>query len=116
MRTGLRSRRRGGSRTRPGTAPAPATRTVRSRSRSRSSSHPQLRTRAPEQVVLCISARILEDVVKKVAEHAPELGPGAKAERDQVVPVDGEVGQSMRLPALALEQLAKALEPLEILH
>ena len=59
--------------------------------------------------------RILDDVVQEVAQHASELGPGAKAELDQVAAVDREIREPVRLPPLGLEPLAEARELLEIL-
>src|SRR5213075_1164279 len=52
---------------------------------------------------------VVDHRVEERLERAAELGTFAVAELDQVAPVHGEVGESVRLRPLLLEQLAKAL-------
>jgi len=52
--------------------------------------------------------------VQEILEHTPELGPGTETELDQVVSVDGEIGQPVRVLPLVLQRLPEAGELLEV--
>src|SRR5712691_12769086 len=110
MQTPPRSHRRGESRRRRGTArgrPSPEDRTH---------SPAQLRTRAAEKRGASVQGRLVDDLAEQVAERMAELRPRLEAELDQVVAVDREVGEAVRLSALPSQHAPEIVELLDVLE
>src|SRR5712691_3494562 len=112
MRTLPRSRRRCGSRTRRGTALAQPN--PEDRPGSRLGSRVQLRTRAPEERGASVRRRIVDDLAQQVAKGVAEVRPRLEAEPDQVVAVDREVREPVRLGALPSELAPETVELLDV--
>ena len=56
----------------------------------------QLRTRTPEQRSASVLGWVVDDFAQEVTEDVAELRPWLEPELDQIVAVDGEIGQPVR--------------------
>src|SRR3954471_19216079 len=70
--------------------------------------------RAGEQRLAPVELRLLDDLVEQRRERPAELRARAVPDRDQVGAVDGEVGQPVRTAQLALDRLAEAVQPVDL--
>src|SRR3954469_22782485 len=74
----------------------------------------ELLLRALEQPVAPVVARVDDDLVEEIRQHASEPRPLAVAELEEVGAVDGEVGQTVRTPRLLLEQCTQSPDTFEL--
>src|SRR5579862_8194701 len=79
----------------------------------RSASHEHALSAAEKHAAL-VQSRLVDDGLQQPVQRGAELWAGPEPELDQVVAVDGEIGQAMRARALALERLAETVEPLDV--
>ena len=60
------------------------------------------------------SRRVVDDLVEQLAEDVAELGPGLEPEADQIVAVDREIGEPVRVLLLLSQQLPETVELLDV--
>src|SRR5207248_6407047 len=67
-----------------------------------------------EEPVAVIHGRLVDDELEQLLQRAPEIGPGAKADGDEIVAVDGEIAQPVRRRQLLLQERLRRFEAADV--